>query len=995
MYYAIFILPNSGDAWETASPFSTLLGSGHLGFCFSNQITSSLSQYTLISNKLLDVSDIDRSVDIFGGSSSEIKGGVSINGIGGVATSSDFSFTIERSRVDPLKLLGRIIKVTFDIINANISDIGASGVNDVFTGKIRQAKPSRQSIEFSCSGLLAMLREKEVGTLSNCASDVYKSKITPIVYGDFTDENAMVEVILDNNVKNNPAIIIDSQPMTSIDNVCIFDVDTKTKINYNNGNITNLKITDNKKIDIVIDNGLILRDAVSAAYDTGHDYYTINIYDPPIIAIETTDDLSTLVAGTTGELLNTVSFYNDNSDTNIIMEYLGVRDGFHIFSCPNIRPACATWVKYGAGPGPATITPTWVSEIIDPVLVLEQTSRVTGTPDSLSGGEPKELVLQISNELMLVYDTSISHVDYLYKYTKYFVSRGYRDSTKVMHPSGISIYTTGVSGHSTWKFEHTLWCSGVVISTELEKSILHSVNLDQLTYMHRIGELGSAIELSHVIPSATIDYDSVLFNLTFPKLNIKGSIINAYILGYYETDPGSGNPSVSYISINQSGVEIHPVLLYSGDDAYLPFTILGGGMGRPIRLTDNSSIQKFIFPQYLNKTPSILALSIDSPTATSGVMKFCNVLPEGEASTFLNCELKTYSLVNKIEQAGNIYYRDFSLGDINSFLSRSVILKWDTEFVPRVVGGIQQPTSVSLSLANPGLLLEMEVNPLESKIYVQGVGRNSLLCPQDILIDILDKELSFTNVSDQTVDRETWKASVNLANDIVKFGDLAQSICEQGGLILSELTDGYLVIHDLTPPVDTSTLTVIHDSEVLLENNMSAVEEEWTTIDRLITDLTVSYAYNAAGEYYSATTEAAGIASKLLEAHAILDEDRKATLQLPYVRDNATVVELSNLVTNYNTTPLKILTVKLIPTMHGLSIGQWVICNVVGLDQNKIHLIVGYNLNLQGIVTVKLLGMYATDTEYIQDNYTEYGNDNDWQDTTTVYGTDDDILDTY
>jgi hypothetical protein len=1011
MYYAIFILPNSGDAWETASPFSTLLGSGHLGFCFSNQVASSLTEYTLISSKLLDVSDIDRSVDIFSGSSSEIKGGVSLNGVGGVATSGDFSFTLEKTGIDPLKLLGRTVKVTLDLVNSSIRDLGYSGVNDKFTGKIRKVNPGRQSIELVCSGLLAILREKEVGTLSNYESDVYKSKIIPIVYGDFTDENAMVEVILDNNVKNNPAIIIDSQPMTSIDNICIFDVDTKTKINYNNGNIDNLKITDNKKIDIVVDNGLTLRDAVN---DTPG-VVALNVYDPPIIAIECSEDLSTLVAGTDGVLWNTVSFYSDNSGSGIIMEYHGVIDGYHTFTCPNIRPELTTWNKY-LGPGPDTITPTWVSEIIDPVIVRQERGIISVDSPMIEGSDTSETILSIDSEYFLVYETSVSAPDLLYAYTGLSCMRGFKDSIEAAHLASTPVYVNNGCFKSTWKFNHTVWCSGVsnfktLVDSAPATNIPVAGDIDDLTKMNRTGVMGDPVQFSILETLSSIFY----LDLSFPKLGVKGNVVNAYLQGFYRVSTAAAKQVKSSLSVFQSGSKVVETYILlprtSTVGMYIQFT---GGVGRrvtwPIDPVGSAPIAAWgvDLSEYIVKYSK--SSNIAFPLIAFEEYHLHDVTNEHNSLYLLTYPIdaysetgeKTYSLANKIDNLRDSYtviginpgeyYRDCPLGDIASFLSQNLVLRWEQLATPEIAG----VRIATLQVANPGLLLEMEINPLESKIYVQGTGRGAINTPQGILIDILDKELSFTNVSDQTVDRANWMQSVNLANDIVSFGDIAQSICEQGGLILSELTDGYLTIHDLTMPSDTSVLTTITDAHIILENNISAIEEEWTTIDRLITDLTVSYAYNAAGEYYSATmqsSEISNVASKLNIAHAILDEDRKATVSLPFVRNAFSANAVGNLIAEYNTTPLRTLTVKLIPSMHGLSVGQWVNCNIAGIYPGKVYLIVGYNLDLRGIVTVRLLEMVGVPSTQIVDGMSAYGSANDWQDTTTVYGNDNDKID--
>ena len=94
-------------------------------------------------------------------------------GVGGVAKTGDWNFTLENisGNITPLALIGRKITV---IIESVI----------VFVGKIYNCDFSLESIKFTVRSNF-LLWDKEIGTIVESEIESSNNKIIPIIYGDF------------------------------------------------------------------------------------------------------------------------------------------------------------------------------------------------------------------------------------------------------------------------------------------------------------------------------------------------------------------------------------------------------------------------------------------------------------------------------------------------------------------------------------------------------------------------------------------------------------------------------------------------------------------------------------------------------------------------------------------------------------------------------------------------------------------------------------------
>lgn len=948
MYYYIAILPNTNDDWETDSPFSTLLDSGQLGYILSNITDSDLVDYKLISSKLLDLSTINHSIDIFSGSNKELSGKVKVSGIGGIADSGDFSFTIEKTNINFIGLIGRQVKVVLDLTNEKLTDIGESGVNIVSVGKINGVKPGKFDIEIVCRGLLNQYKNREIGTITNYESEVYKSKIIPLMYGDLTDSHAFSPVALNTNIGNFPDIIIDSQSLESIDEVVFWDNDTKTSISHND--LTKIGINVNKN-----QISLAKPTDITLLYSRNNSDTDIYYVDPPKIAFS--------FSATPSPALDTTSFYYfDMGSYNVGYKFLEIKDGYYVFTCP-----ASSWLPTSysgtltkvSGTGPSTLTFTWHSELLDDVIIFEQSGQNSETVPIVDSARPQALILKIDSEYMLcyhkvIYQETDSGVN-RYSNTRIEVCRGYNGSTAASHSAGAEIsITNGNLSASKWNFWFTMWVCGVsgFYNDDADgELVLTSGDLDELTQMYRLGSAGD--EVVFTATNTGVNDNIMYIDLIFPKMSVEASVIEAYMLGSYEVLLDENNPHVNMnasIAVQSGGSKCIEGLayLYTGSGAGT-YWLYGAGIGYHKKVFYSGGTWNIPFKNDTGVNRTLSALSFGVSDAVDVIQFYFDSSVDGT-----DC----YSLKNLIEQVNGEYYRDIELGTLAT-LCNSARLTLKLQFH----NSNTTEVSAEFHIANPGLLLNIEINPLESEVFVKGVGRDALETPNDILCDILDRELDFTNIHDVVSTlRDSWEMAFTIYGNPIHFDEIAQKVCQQSGMILADDLDGKFVLATLDIPASLSGLTQFSDSDILLgSDNLPTYTEEYTTIDRLITDIDVNYQFNIPGDFYGSVRKSASISNistYLTDALNITEIDQKATLDLDYIRDTNSVDYLVQLMVKYMTTPLRVLTLNLTIDNYNLYLGQWVKLNTSTISGTSGHpyLVVGYDLDLvESVLKVKLI----------------------------------------
>jgi len=142
------------------------------------------------------------------------------------AKTSDVRITFDNTAgtIDGADYLGRVVEIGIGY-GATMS----TATYDVFfTGKVQEAIPNKQDIVFVCRGK-GELRDKEIGTpLPDTVNEKYRGKIYPIAYGDWTDDNAFLPVVVTSEYGNAPEIVFDLQPWKSFDSIQLYDPQTET-----------------------------------------------------------------------------------------------------------------------------------------------------------------------------------------------------------------------------------------------------------------------------------------------------------------------------------------------------------------------------------------------------------------------------------------------------------------------------------------------------------------------------------------------------------------------------------------------------------------------------------------------------------------------------------------------------------------------------------------------------------------------------------------------
>lgn len=150
-YWMVIIHPNAFDTF--------------LPMVFGMLATASMPGYTVVPSALIDMSDIDQSIDIQKDT---------------IAKAPAFDFTITNLvyTVDITTILNRRVTIRFgygDTMSIATSDL-------MFTGVVNKCTPNEKEVKLLCSGVIGL--DAEIGTIVD--SEVDEGKIAPIIHGDWT-----------------------------------------------------------------------------------------------------------------------------------------------------------------------------------------------------------------------------------------------------------------------------------------------------------------------------------------------------------------------------------------------------------------------------------------------------------------------------------------------------------------------------------------------------------------------------------------------------------------------------------------------------------------------------------------------------------------------------------------------------------------------------------------------------------------------------------------
>jgi len=990
-YTLILIDQNNNDDWSVSSPFSTLMDTGDDGFAFGTINSSSLTDYTLISNILKSVGNVNRSVDIFNSENRVLQNEVEVKGIGGVASSGDFSFEFENTagNIDPVKLLGRKITV---LLGNGTSLSESTNVETIFVGKVYEVVPTKQCLEFICRSN-SQLWDKELGTETGFESDsIYNSSIYPLIYGDHLDDFAYMPFVLSDGVTDLPSLYLDNKKLNQIDSLYIYDDENNVAYPIESTEQDLTINADSYKIE--------LKSEVQDIYLTEEidetDGY-IKIWNPPYMIIEADitpspalDEHSSIAAGT---------IYEDTEGNKY--ECLKQEDELISFSVyeDNIISSKSNFTlsKLGAGSGPATINALWRTPKLTENIELESIESVypyisnpyqyTLSMNKAIKASTNPLIFKVEDELIFAYRKSYVEDSDLYSETIYFVLRGYNGTSSVAHVVSSDIYKVESDPKSYgWKvkfrvpvtdlcgFEH----QGYVryLSDECGTQIFQYEEYDD-------GFKGWGIR---IFPKTADDKSMYLhMDMKFPSISIDGIVTNMYLLGSYSILASSINPDMD------SGIhDIHSLVIGRGGKVTPARCIFQHSIGPnlipglperlsmglkkscEIRGAGNAVIQHgvgYLKDSAIAKTSYfeniyVLAFQGYIRDTESGVDSF--LLMEGFSSLPAPARLRPPEiLMNKqeSEKEFDLSYpyvfeaylnsdkeEALKVDDWDGMLNNVKDLQTERYFFTYTNGtsdSVITPQNAVLFIDKPGFLIEANINPLKVRLWGRGSGRvfdsgityyngvagNLITNPVSIIEDLARRELGLT---DATIDedsfdasyteRQSWSNSLSIYGNRVYFRDIVKKVAIESGLIVSETNDGKLKVSTLDIPEDTSGSREVLDSELIISGNVPKYNEEYTIITDLITDLSLNYRYNLAVETYGENILSSvipGVSDLTENALDILDEERRANIDLETHRDRNSVNYFASLLMQYHNRPLRILTVSGTLSLRDIEVGDW------------------------------------------------------------------------
>lgn len=585
MITKILITPNSNDDWSITSPFYGYTINTETGFCISNVHGEVESNYIEIPHILLSMGRINRSVDIF--ANNKLEKDVSIEGIGGVAKVGDWNFSLETlsNILSPLKLMGRniVVKVENTV---------------VFTGKIYNTEVGYDRVKFIVRSNF-LINNKELGTIIESEIASSNNKIIPIIYGDFTDSDSYIPLIVDLESDHTIKAYTSERTLKEVSNVFVWDEKRTVADQCTNSledltiNASNREITFKKATGATLFAAITNTDAMS--------YIDLDI--TPTIGIKFTTSLTVSV----GDI-----FQNTNSGINYY-EYIGMVGDTYLFKVGKrlsdighfkfagvgnfdlLKPTTTedAFINYITS---ATYTVDSYSDVIVPELFARQIDgNIHATQPSFIFASNALVydvdnmvcsrIIQIDSEKMSIYQSLPIWVRGNGIFSRHEVIRGYSGTTIATHIIKSTVYSkqeTNDDTEYTLKMKTTFPLLSISNWNVLLKVIYHKLGSDFTAYpMRNIREVATVSYLNeffincktptyanaltiHLSDLSTLDYSeyfdetytveqvvsTILLDLDFGNtVDIDGKITGMWLLGYFNMD---------HSNVHASGADNNP-----------------------------------------------------------------------------------------------------------------------------------------------------------------------------------------------------------------------------------------------------------------------------------------------------------------------------------------------------------------------------------------------------------------------------------------------------
>jgi hypothetical protein len=827
-------------------------------------------------------------------------------GVGGVAKSSDMEITLAITGITASGLIGRAAKVFIGSGSAL-----SESANCILSGSVFDIDKSKNSLSFNIRGN-SQLWDAEIGQLSGSTNDLYKSKITPITYGDFSDSAGFMPMVLTDEFSNSPQLKTSARELSEITDVVCWDEEGKVAYQAFHG--SNIVISaDNTILTLAASSDVKVVEATGTVS-------SIKIWNPRKVIMSLDGEPS----------LDTTSVYHITGDSDPFhkFRFIEVSGGFYIFA------VVRDWTTLGgvssgeltkdSGTGDATIDFTWISNPQPDSFYLEGAfEEYPDVTDSLIGIIPKPCVIKIDSEQILVhYMVDRTDSDVGYEYTECLCVRGYNGSTSANHAIDAPVFYSDQVTGSKWLVKHTFFpsdLSGITFLTFSKPGVeLWYSDYARYTDFSTLGNLVAAYKNKLILPQkysgalddyeATITLDAagaaddsligdalLLIGLVFPKISVQGDIAAMYMQGSYNviaTNVGDYQLGIG-ISVGPRPI---PQFVDSSDDA----DVLGT-CGSYRKKPWNSEEVTLIEEGGLANRSVVFGLQdkIISLDAARG-------WDDEDTFTLDHSDLKRNGLLSKLDELNT---QRITLACLGSWQYSKPIGK------------------VVWNIAAPGILIYFYVDPTKNVFWARGKGvvdGTSTLIenPVYVIKDLLSEEGvvpvgSIETPASSISERAGWKVALSLHEDPVQAQEVLEQISREHGLIIMETNSGELSIKTLDIPSRASVDHLINNYNILGDGSEISWVESYTSTDYLITEIEAKYKKRLTDKVYTATEA---------DTYTVesLDLDRKAVLSLETIRDRTTVQNLLGLMESYYTQPMRVGELVVDLSKWEIEVGDWV-----------------------------------------------------------------------
>lgn len=975
MITKILIDKNTNDSWSIISPFSGYTcTSSENGFFISNVPNQTVTGYVDLPSLLVSLGTINRSVDIL--SSSGLTSDATLDGVGGLTKIGDWNFILNNINniISPLMLMGRKITVKVEdttIFTGRIYKCDPTRNNIKFIVRSNFLLWDKE---------IGTVIESDLDSSNNKIIPIIYGDFTsegsyiPLIVDIeddrsikcYTSEQTLYEItnifVWDSNR------LVADMTTNGLDDLTISAEKTDISFKQETDITLEANLTDTNSLDIVYLNVLPtigIQFTTSPSFTNGWIFKSTNNGDNYYRYIEK---------------IGNIYIFEVGKDEDDLEYFLDPQYG----NFDSLKPSESTnaFIRVTTS---ATYTVDSVSDIFVPPIFARQIdwdaeTSVLHWTNSIAGPQfdyndmVRSRIIQIDDEKMLVYQSVPVYNTSAYTfYSKHEVFRGYSNTSIVTH--NYTTATVSIKQDIEDNTEYTVKMKTVIPITTLSnwrtlfyiydggsgytkghKNVREVVdtmlNFDYFlnNFSYQDTDTGKLIiymkdfvsDIDHSDywgGTITTVWGSLLLDLELGQTtDISGEISGIWLLGSYEVERVGGSPGTDIVGdgislIYTTGISLG---MRSTEDS-VNFKRVGINLYNASLLGLNRNNDKLGLSQYIFDGTkfdlSYLHILSDIVSWEPGIDSLTFEAYSNNPATGSIWE-KSFPLTGTWEQYGT--GRKYTTGTVTDpKMPKTLEDFYKQRFVLQLHGQSEKTgglyTGTNFKINNVGFLVEYTVDVRETDLWFQCKGRiNSsgalLTNPVDIIEDILLDEVGLTSGD---IDSTTFTAAATASTSTCAFAlydkqilssKILKTICKEHGLILGELSNGKAACFNIND--DTSVYTIANSDILLNSDNTPYYEESITSLDNLITELTIKYEKRYTDDTFLSQYIPSGIFD---EAIYYLDQERTVTVETETIRDSTSATVLSINMSTFYTLPLRKITLHCdSANVNTLIPGQWI-----------------------------------------------------------------------